>query len=564
MRTLRVVVGFSAAWALAASGACGSLDKGKIIIVDASGGASGSGGSAARGGSSAGGARGGDAGASGADVSGGEAGAAAGGEGGIGGAGGAGGAGGSVSETGGVGEGGGGAAGEAGAGGGAGMSTSGCMKSGECSGNTPICATGECRACKAAAECSAVSASTPFCADDGRCVQCLDSSSCPATAPVCGSDGKCRKCAESAECGTLACTDKGVCASDTQIVYALAQTGSYDAACGTIDKPCALLSSAALKLSSTRPYLVLMATQLAFDGGASFPANTTLYVIGNHVKVAPYDGSGAFVVKGGSVTFDDVVVSTVATSSATSAISCTSGQLNFFKGSVTNANTTFGSAGLELVDCDANVQQAEFKGNKIAISSTSKNDSATQSLTVERTRFEGNTTAIAVDAATFLIRNNLFLRNGLESYVRIIRPIAATSGIFAYNTMVGNDNHCSYEGGLVACEGGSTKCGTLSSNISWGNMLGDSATGIPACPDQVYVGAPALSNSISETTWPGSGNTSQDPKFTDAAKDDYTPAAGSPAIDKGNAAANLMPSVDFYGHPRPRGKGPDIGAIEVQ
>ena len=73
-----------------------------------------------------------------------------------------------------------------------------------------------------------------------------------------------------------------------------------------------------------------------------------------------------------------------------------------------------------------------------------------------------------------------------------------------------------------------------------------------------------LTNSISEATWPGTGNITGDPRFADAAKGDFSLAAGSPAVDKGSTVAGIMPTTDYFGNPRPRGAGPDIGAIETR
>jgi hypothetical protein len=547
----------STVWATLAFGACGSLDNGTIRIVDAEGGTGGGatgGGTGGAGGKSSGGsiASGGAADA-GAD-SGGQAGAAEGGAVGAGpGAGGAP-AGGAVSA---------GAGGQAGGVGGA----SGCTLSAECSGTTPICEASECRPCTAAAECASGHPTTAFCRSGG-CVGCLVNTDCPAAAPVCGADYSCRTCQEGSECSSLACTSKGSCAAPTQVVYALAQTGVFAADCGTFERPCGSLATAASKLTTARPYLVLVPTQGSFNEGATLPANLNLWVVGNHVKVAPYDGSSAFVVSGGSVSIDDVLVTTTmpGTSTAgTAAISCTGGKLALKRTSVTNLNTYNGSAGLQLTACSADVQQSIFKGNLAGLSSDCPAANCagafTQTLTVERTLFDNNRYALAFHGSTFLIRNNLFLRNGNTAYSRVIQ-LNGASGVFAYNTMVGNENGCSYVG-LVVCMAGETACGTLSSNLSWNNFLHPGSSPPSPCPDQVYYSAPPLTNTLAETVWPGTGNVTGDPKFVDPTKDNYTPGPGSPALNKGSTVTAIVPLVDYYGNPRPRGT-PDIGAVEAQ
>ncbi|HWA77408.1 MAG TPA: hypothetical protein VG937_33965 [Polyangiaceae bacterium] len=574
MRIRSAFLCLGAIYSAGAVGACGSLDSGAINIIDASGGStngggrtggagSGSGGISNAGRGGAGGSTAGNAGASGAPETGGQAGAA--GEGGMAGSSGAPTGGGS----GGPGlEGGAGAGGEGGAGGEAGGPASGCTPT-SCVGSTPICAAGGvCRACVTNAECAADDAKVPFC-HLGSCVSCLTSADCPATTPVCGTDYKCRTCAEGSECGTFACTAKGTCATAAQTVYALAQTGSSASDCGTMAAPCLNLGVAASKLSAARPHLVLIATKSSFNEGAVLPADVDAVVFGNHVRVAPYDGSVGFTIKGGSVMLDDVFVEASAPSMAgatAAAISCTGAKIKMRKGQITDSATSYGSAGLLLSACDADVQQATFIGSQTGIVSAcpaAACPTPSQTLTVERSLFRGNKNAISFDGKSFLIRNNLFLRNGNTSYVDII-GIRGVSGIFAYNTMVGNENNCSYEGGLVSCEGGAMSCGTFSSNLSWNNMLNASSMPPSPCPDQVYYSPPPLTNSLSETTWPGTGNISgMDPKFVDAAKDNYTPGAGSPALNKGSTVAGIVPDVDYYGNPRSR-SAPDIGAIEAQ
>lgn len=52
----------------------------------------------------------------------------------------------------------------------------------------------------------------------------------------------------------------------------------------------------------------------------------------------------------------------------------------------------------------------------------------------------------------------------------------------------------------------------------------------------------------------------QDPKFVNAAADNFRLQAGSPATDKASPA--WAPAIDFYGVLRPQGPLPDIGAAE--
>jgi hypothetical protein len=71
-----------------------------------------------------------------------------------------------------------------------------------------------------------------------------------------------------------------------------------------------------------------------------------------------------------------------------------------------------------------------------------------------------------------------------------------------------------------------------------------------------------MSYNLTEVPFPGATNKTGDPLFVDAANGDFTPGAGSPALDNGDPAD--MPPGDFNGNKRPVGDGPDIGAIEAQ
>jgi hypothetical protein len=551
--------------------ACGSLNSGEVIIVDENAGAPASGGTAG----SVGGAAGKGSGTAGSTLSGGRGGASGGtgatsgdaGEAGTGPSGGAGSANGGSTNGGSAN---GGSTNGGSANGGTGNVPTECTESTDCATALPICESGACRACTTSTECAARAPSAALCyKTTGECVECLKSTDCSGSLPVCD-DHACRKCEEGSECASGAC-NSGRCADESMVVYALAGTGSYDTDCGTKDKPCISLSQAAGQLTSSRPFLVMIATQLDFNDNVTFPPMLDVTVFGNHVKVSAYNYSppeAAFTINGGTVTLDDVVIEQSGESmggNQTAGVLCTGGTLKARRLSVTNNDTSYAAAGVRLVDCNADIQESEFTGNVRGVTSaTTAPGALTTSIIVERSLFRSNKEALQFEGGHFLIRNNLFLGNGQTSYVRIVRPIgldATTPSYFVYNTLYGNDNNCSYEGGLIACEGGAAACGTLSSNITWNNMY-NGASGTP-CPDQVYTNAPTITYSIAETTWPGTHNSSSNPLFTAPDMDDFTLQAASPAIDQGNPDAAFAPSVDYYGNPRPAGDAPDIGAVEA-
>jgi hypothetical protein len=545
--------------------ACGSLNDGEVVVVDEAAGGQNLGGttsgSAGKAGSTAGG-NGGTNGGKGGGTSGdaGEAGVGTGASGGSTSKGGSTGKGGSTSMGGSS------SSGDAGTGGGGGEPPSGCADISDCNAAAPICDDGTCRACEGGRmpdECADLTAK-PYCDDaSGRCVACLTSRDCSPSRPVCD-DGVCRGCQAGSECESGACNG-GRCADETTVVYALAVTGSYDMKCGTKTLPCISILDAVSKLSNSRPFLVLLATPGSFDNTkAVLPAMIDISIFGNGVLITNYD-EPAFTKAGGNLLLDGVLVSVAQSGTGGSgfaAIDLSNVSLKMIRSRIYQEAESYASVGLKLTDSTADIQQSEFRDARLGLDSQSTFPMPTQGLTVERCLFQNNDEAVHVNADHFVIRNNLFVANGQTSYVRIVQPSAQNNGVFAYNTLYGNDNNCSYEGGLIACNGSGT-CGIHSSNLFWGNMYG--GTSGMSCYDQVYGYPTTISYTLSELPYAGTANIGgEDPLFENAAGGDFKLSAGSPAIDKGDTDATVMPAVDYYGNPRPVGGAPDIGAIESE
>jgi hypothetical protein len=81
---------------------------------------------------------------------------------------------------------------------------------------------------------------------------------------------------------------------------------------------------------------------------------------------------------------------------------------------------------------------------------------------------------------------------------------------------------------------------TITNSILWGNS-----------PDQIYVkyDPPSVTYSDIEGGWVGEGNISEEPRFVDPPGGDFHLQRGSPCIDKGTNAAELL-DTDFEGDPR--------------
>lgn len=426
----------------------------------------------------------------------------------------------------------------------------------DCRSTAPICdaVSGECRACMTNEECSS-DVGKDFCVTTGSarglCASCLTDTDCSGRTPVCSGAGECRACNADDECESGACNPNGACADQADIVYALAQTGISGDDCGTKDAPCRSLASATTKLTAARRTLVLVKTPKAFDTGkAIFPAIAGLRVIGNGVAVKPYDGTAFNVPAGAEVAFQDVVISGII-GDDTAGIQCTGGSV-----AITGSTLEENTVGLAATDCNVAVTQSLLKGNNVPWKSGSAaiklncGAGCTKTASILRNRFEDNGSAISAwDQGEVTLENNLFLRNGADGYVRVIE-LRALKSRFAYNTLVGNYNGCTYVG-IVACD---SNCINVA-NISYGSFPGKD------CQDQVWYGG-TLSYNLTEVAYPGVSNKIGDPKFVDAASGNYTPGPGSPALDAGNP--NEAPPLDLLGTKRPVGAAPDIGAVEAQ
>jgi hypothetical protein len=75
-----------------------------------------------------------------------------------------------------------------------------------------------------------------------------------------------------------------------------------------------------------------------------------------------------------------------------------------------------------------------------------------------------------------------------------------------------------------------------------------------------YANAVDFSNDGGQAALTVDHNLTTNPMFTDAAAGNFTPLAGSPAIDAGTFVAQV--TTDVVGAARPQGAGFDIGAFE--
>lgn len=116
----------------------------------------------------------------------------------------------------------------------------------------------------------------------------------------------------------------------------------------------------------------------------------------------------------------------------------------------------------------------------------------------------------------------------------------------------------------------------VSNSIVRGNMADLFANPVATCrqgsfcsPGVIHIDhsdfisrTPAASEQDGDSITEGAGNISGDPRFVDAAHNDFHLSPGSPAIDAGAVQDRALPS-DLDAHPRVQGAAPDLGAFET-
>lgn len=148
------------------------------------------------------------------------------------------------------------------------------------------------------------------------------------------------------------------------------------------------------------------------------------------------------------------------------------------------------------------------------------------------------------------IHHELLFRNVSTNSCEAVSAIAVDGGegggsqaTISHCTVVGNVCENSFRGNGLQVEGGSSA--TVVNSIFWNNGGDDFAVFDTARLTVTYT--------CSQEPMSGTGNISSDPRFVNAAADDYHLAAGSPCIDAGD------PASPFGDEPAPNGGRADMG-----
>jgi hypothetical protein len=179
------------------------------------------------------------------------------------------------------------------------------------------------------------------------------------------------------------------------------------------------------------------------------------------------------------------------------------------------------------------------------------NTNRTSTMTITDSVIQGGDPAIlAVQFASFDIKNSLFLNQGTSSGMFDVNNARATSSV-SFSTIYNT---------LEKCPAGQGNGSIASSN----NIIVNRRAGAPAdtvtgldCTHNYDLVVPQ-STAISGTH----NILGQDPQFVSASVNDFHLLMGSPAIDAADPAATL--GTDYDGIARPQGAARDIGAFEYK
>ena len=188
--------------------------------------------------------------------------------------------------------------------------------------------------------------------------------------------------------------------------------------------------------------------------------------------------------------------------------------------------------------------------------------------TVSRCRFFDNIgTAVSIAGAFGTVQDSLFYDNQ-GAAIGISLLVSDSNSLVNGCTVVNNTSSGSVAG--IFMSGGISR--EVRNCIVWGNTASGGGTGSAA---QIS-GPTAVTYSIVDGGYAGTGNLSADPMFSDTAGDDFSLLTSSPAIDAGRSSPSQYYGGDITGRARSvtepgtpnTGFGPapvvDIGAFEFQ
>jgi hypothetical protein len=292
--------------------------------------------------------------------------------------------------------------------GGSSSNTDSCTASAECNAEAPYCSSETCAAtCTADIDCPGFgqSATQPFC-EGGACVACRTAmADCSGNTPVCAM-GECRRCERNDECASGVCAADGSCVAESSVTYVSA-TGSATSSC-TRAEPCTLTRG--ITLTPPRQHVLLDA------GTHALPATLTIAGTRNLVGAGPtrprvtnsVNGPIFKATFGADITFEHLELTGAKNSLAPPQTDAFAIQIPDGSITVRAKDMVFSSnagAGIDGRKCNIEVSDSTFLDNGKGISVVDSK------ATIDRSTFSGHTTALFLDAGLFVVTNSFVVRN---------------------------------------------------------------------------------------------------------------------------------------------------------
>ena len=406
-----------------------------------------------------------------------------------------------------------------------------------CSATEPVCnlATNACEACTGNQDCTKFRDQGVCDVDSGGCVQCLVSSDCGPTVPVCENQ-TCRGCELDSECASGACGTDGMCVSDSSIVY-IDPLGTDTGDCPR-SAPCRSLNFALSRTTASRSHIVMAkagySLPTAFVVSASSTPAQRLFLHGGDASLMGVSG-------------DSMVIAQIPITIRNLELQQTEGgggSINLLSADGTSylerVRIRHGSSGVAIYG-PATLRDLVVEGTTGA--GTGTGIGLGFGAVVDMDRVEVRNWAVCVEA--FTMSPQLIARNVVASNCTTRAfDLASAQGLIEFTTIVTEGNGSGVGPRGVFCANAGT---TFRSSIIW--TMGS---------QMPLQGCNLVSSIVGPTADAGASNA--DPRFVNRAGGDFRIMTGSPAID----GADMGPSTDVRGNPRPVGLRYDLGAYEGQ
>ncbi len=439
-----------------------------------------------------------------------------------------------------------------------------CVDSTTCSADAPVCVSGICAGCTAgvdggsASECATYHVATPLCGPSGACVECLTKDDCASAHQTCDvSAHSCAPCKMHSDCSSGACDPSGACVDAAMIAYVDQNRCAGQIPDGSLARPLCQVTDG---VSAGKGYVVIAGSATRYSPVVINAVSQELFLIGPGKSASPtariYDMNTCFTVNVVSASADVKVhlfgldFGGQGTSKSTHGINCT--------------NTSTANVALSVSNClihDSTMTGVGSNGCAFALdqsfvsanTGTGVNVSG-GSLNIDACTIDHNGGGVSLTSTQYTITNS-FITNSDSGTAGVSINDAASTGIFAFNTVAGNGGSLANVGGVICPSSGAHKL--LENSIVALNSEDPASTGTQ------FAGVCDLQNVVTGTdSIASAGAIKMTPTFDSAFRISATDTCCVDKISDVTGIPNT--NHDGFGNPRPVNGLWDIGADEVQ